>query len=81
MPNRHVKHAARWLVDHVPTGPLAPWLVGLAIGARPHEVKEWRSELPLSGPRRGPLRVGSIRRVVIRESRPEAGSETDRQAG
>lgn len=30
-----MRRAALWLVWHVPLGPLAPWLLGYALGARP----------------------------------------------
>jgi hypothetical protein len=28
-----------WLVFNVPLGPLAPWVMGLALGSKPREVK------------------------------------------
>ena len=28
-----------WLVFHAPLGPLAPWVLGLAIGRMPRRVK------------------------------------------
>lgn len=28
-----------WLVDNVPLGPLAPWVLGLAFGRAPRRVK------------------------------------------
>jgi hypothetical protein len=28
-----------WLVWNVPLGPLAPWVMGLALGRKPREVK------------------------------------------
>lgn len=28
-----------WILWHVPLGPLAPWIMGLALGKMPHKLK------------------------------------------
>lgn len=34
-----IRRVLFWLVWNVPIGPLAPWVLGLALGGRPRRVK------------------------------------------
>lgn len=34
-----IRRCLFWLVHNVPLGPLAPWVLGLAMGRKPRRVK------------------------------------------
>jgi len=38
-----------WIIHNIPLGKLAPWVFGLAIGRKPHRIKETKNEQGVVG--------------------------------